>query len=431
MNQDSRRAEAAAFGLRKQALVRVALIAVAAGALAGLGACGRSPSAEANASDASAGSAAAHVGVVKVGRKTLERRLTVSSELVPFQETDVYAKESGFVKSILVDYGTRVRKGQLMAVLEIPELEAQLRQDDAMTRNASDRIARAQHELDRAQAQHHVLHLQAARLSTVSATKPGLVAEQEVDDAKGKDLASESAVESAKSNLEAIRSDLLAAKAKREHDGVLLDYAKITAPFAGTVTQRFANLGMLMQAGTNSSTQAMPLVRLSQDDLFRLVIPVPETYVRFVRVGDPVEVTVPALGRKLPGKVARFSVDVKEDTRTMHTEVDVPNGNRLLMPGMYAEAIIRLEQKPDALFVPLLAVNHAGDKTSVYVITPAGKIEDRNVTLGLATDSDSEVVSGLHEGEMIAVGDRSGLKAGQTVQPQVVDAMQYQGEKEH
>jgi RND family efflux transporter MFP subunit len=431
MNQDSRRAEAAVFGLRRQAFVRVALIAVAAGALVVLGACGRSASAEVNASDASAGAAAAHVGVVKVGRKTLERRLTVSSELVPFQETDVYAKESGFVKSILVDYGTRVRKGQLMAVLEIPELEAQLRQDDAMTRNASDRIARAQHELDRAQAQHHVLHLQAARLSTVSTAKPGLVAEQEVDDAKGKDLASESAVESAKSNLEAIRSDLLAAKAKREHDGVLLDYAKITAPFAGTVTQRFANLGMLMQAGTNSSTQAMPLVRLSQDDLFRLVIPVPETYVRFVRVGDPVEVTVPALGRKLPGKVARFSVDVKEDTRTMHTEVDVPNSNRLLMPGMYAEAIIRLEQKPDALFVPLLAVNHAGDKTSVYVITPAGKVEDRSVALGLATDSDSEVVSGLHEGEMIAVGDRSGLKAGQTVQPQVVDAMQYQGEKEY
>lgn len=431
MNLERRRLGAIVLGLRKPMLVRAALVACAACALAGLGACGRSPAADADATGASAATAAAHVGVIKVSRKTLERQLTVSSELVPFQETDVYAKESGFVKSILVDYGTRVRKGQLMAVLEIPELQAQLRQDDAMTRNASDRIARAQHELDRAEAQHHVLHLQAVRLSSVSTTKPGLVAEQEVDDAKGKDLAAESAVESAKSNLEAIRSDLLAAKAKREHDGVLLDYAKITAPFAGTVTQRFANLGMLMQAGTNSSTQAMPLVRLSQDDLFRLVIPVPETYVRFVRVGDPVEVTVPALGRKLPGKVARFSVDVKEDTRTMHTEVDVPNSNRVLMPGMYAEAIIRLEQRPDALFVPLLAVNHAGDRTSVYVITAAGKVEERNVTLGLQTDSDSEVVAGLHEGEMIAVSDRSGLKSGQAVQPQVVDVMQYQGEKEH
>lgn len=429
MNQASRWLNTTMRGRPQTLKMRLALVSLAACALVALGACGRNSSAEAK--DATAGTVAAHVGVIKVGRKTLERRLTVSSELVPFQETDVYAKESGFVKSLLVDYGTRVHKGQLMAVLEIPELEAQLRQDDAMTRNASDRIARAQHEQDRAEAQHHVLHLQATRLSSVSTTKPGLVAEQEVDDAKGKDLAAESAVESAKANLEAIRSDLLGAKAKREHDGVLLDYAKITAPFAGTITQRFANLGMLMQAGTNSSTQAMPLVRLSQDDLFRLVIPVPETYVRFVHIGDPVDVTVPALERKLPGKVARFSVDVKEDTRTMHTEVDVPNTNRVLMPGMYAEAIIRLERKPDVLYVPLQAVNHAGDQASVYVITSANKVEDRNVTLGLQTDSDSEIVSGLKEGEMIAVSDRSGLKAGQAVQPQVVDAMQYQGEKEH
>ena len=132
---------------------------------------------------------------------------------------------------------------------------------------------------------------------------------------------------------DAAQSQLDFAKAKRQHDQVLFDYAKITAPFAGVVTQRYANLGTLMQAGTSSSTQAMPLVRLSEDDLFRLVIPVPESYVRYVRIGDPVSVRVSALNRTFPGKVARFSVDVKEDTRTMHTEVDVPNPTRQLMPG--------------------------------------------------------------------------------------------------
>ena len=99
---------------------------------------------------------------------------------------------------------------------------------------------------------------------------------------------------------------------------------EITAPFAGVVTERYANLGALVQAGTASSTQAMPVVKLSEDDLFRLVIPVPESYVRYIRVGDPVEVRVPSLNQTFPGKVARFSVDVKESTRTMHTEVDVP-----------------------------------------------------------------------------------------------------------
>ncbi|MGH9665544.1 MAG: efflux RND transporter periplasmic adaptor subunit, partial [Bryobacteraceae bacterium] len=265
-----------------------------------------------------------NVGVAKVSRKTLDRQLTVSAELVPFQEIDVYAKESGYVRDLLVDYGSRVKKGQVMAVLEIPELQIQLQQDDAATRNATDRVNQAEHELSRVQAQHRVTHLQFQRLASVVKTKPGLVAQQEVDDAQGKDLASEAQIEVTKSTLASAQSQFLAAQAKKEHDQVLFDYSKITAPFAGVVTQRYANLGALMQAGTSSSTQAMPLVRLAQDNLFRLVIPVPESYVRFIRVGDPVAVQVPVLNRSLPGKVARFSFDVKEDTRTMHTEVDVP-----------------------------------------------------------------------------------------------------------
>src|SRR6202021_49004 len=128
-------------------------------------------------------------------------------------------------------------------------------------------------------------------------------------------------------------------------DQVLFDYSKITAPFDGVVTQRYANKGTLLQAGTNSSTQAMPLVKLSEDDLFRLVIPVPESDVRFIHLGDSVSVIVPSLNNPtFPGTVARFSEDVSEATRTMHTEVDVPNPQRILMPGMYAQATIALEK---------------------------------------------------------------------------------------
>ncbi len=429
MNQGIRRLGAGAEVLRRQKGARLALGTLTALAFIALGACGSSPAADGK--DATSAGAISHVGVVKVGRKTLERQLTVSSELVPFQEIDVYAKESGFVKSLLVDFGTRVRKGQLMAVLEIPELEAQLRQDDAMIHNASERIDRAQHELDRAEAQHHVLHLQSARLTTVAKTKPGLVAQQEVDDSTGKDLAAESAVESAKSNLESIRSDLLGAQAKREHDGVLLDYAKITAPFAGVVTQRYANLGMLMQAGTNSSTQAMPLVRLSQDDLFRLVIPVPESYVKYVHIGDPVQVTVPSLNRSFPGKFARFAVDVQQQTRTMHTEVDVINSDHLLVEGMYAEAVLRLEHQTDAISIPLQAISHQGGTTGVLIVDSSNKLEERKIQLGMQTDTDAEIVSGLKEGELVVASDRSGLKPGQVVQSQAIDLLQYKSEQEH
>lgn len=402
-----------------------------AAALAALWGCAGGQAGVDKAAGAATGARLATVGITTASRKTLDRQLSVSSELVPFQEIDVYAKESGFVRKLLVDYGTRVKQGQLMAVLEIPELEAQLRQDDAMIRNANDRVNRAQHELGRYEAQHRVLHLEAERLSNVATAKPGLVAQQEVDDTQGKDLAAESAVDSAKSNLEAIRSDLLSAQAKREHDQVLLDYSQITAPFAGVVTQRLANLGTLVQAGTSSSTQAMPLVRLSQDDLFRLVIPVPESYVRFVHVGDPVQVTVPSLNRSFPGKFARFSVDVQQQTRTMHTEVDVPNLDHVLVEGMYAEAILRLEHKPDALSIPLQAVSHQGGATGVLVVDPSNRLEERKVQLGMQTDTDVEIVAGLKEGERVVASDRSGLKPDQVVRPQTIDLMQFQSEKEH
>ena len=365
------------------------------------------------------------VGVTKVIKKSLGRDITLSSELVPFQEIDVYAKESGYVKKLLVDYGTHVKAGQVMAVLEIPELEAQLQEDEAEIKNASNQVVRAQHELARYQAQYKALHLQYTRLSGVFQSQPGIVAQQEVDDAQGKDLAASSQVDAGQAALEAAQSQLAVAKAKLAHDQTLYDYSKITAPFTGVVTQRYANLGTLVQAGTTSSTQAMPIVKLSQDDLFRLVIPVPESYVPFIRVGDHVNVRVPSLNRTFPGKVSRFSVDVREDTRTMHTEVDVRNPDHLLVPGLYADADLTLEHKEDIPTVPLQAVNHEGDKTTVFVVDSNSQLQDRSVSLGLQNATDAEVVAGLHEGENVVVSDRSGLKSGEKVIPQVVQVMQY------
>ena len=366
------------------------------------------------------------VGVTNVVKKTLSRQITLSSELVPFQEIDVYAKESGYVQKLNVDYGTHVKAGQVMATLEIPELQAQLEQDEAEIKNAINQVSRADHELQRYDAQYNALHLQYTRLNQVFETQPGIVAQQEVDDAQGKDLAASSQVDAGKASMEAAQSQLAAAKAKLFHDQTLFDYSKITAPFSGVVTERYANLGTLVQAGTSSSTQAMPIVRLSQDDLFRLVIPIPESYVRYIRIGDPVNVHVPSLNRTFPGKVARFSVDVRADTRTMHTEVDVPNPERMLMPGLYAEAEVGLDQKDNVPTVPLQALSHEGDKTTVFVVNRDGEVEDRTVQVGLQTTSDAEILSGLNQGEQVVVSDRSGLKPGQKVHPQAMAVMQYQ-----
>ena len=368
------------------------------------------------------------VGVTKVVKKSLGQQLTLSSELVPFQEIDVYAKESGYVKKLMVDYGARVKAGEVMAVLEIPELEAQLQEDQAEIRNANNQITRAQHELARYQAQYKSLHLEYTRLNGVFQSQPGIVAQQEVDDAQGKDLAASSQVDAGQAAFEAAESQLGAAKAKLAHDQTLFDYSRITAPFAGIVTERYANLGTLMQAGTGSSTQAIPLVKLSQDDLFRLVIPVPEAYVRYVRIGDPVNVRVPSLNRTFPGKVARFAVDVQSDTRTMHTEVDVRNPGRVLLPGLYAEADLQFDEKQNIPCIPVQALSHQGSKAFVWLVQSDGTLQDRTVQVGLQTTTDAEIVSGLNEGEQVVVSDLAGLKAGQKVRPQTVAIPEYKGD---
>jgi RND family efflux transporter MFP subunit len=368
------------------------------------------------------------VGVAKIGRHPLQRQLTVSSELVPFQEIDVYAKEAGFVKQLLVDYGTHVKQGQLMAVLEIPELEAQLDQDRAAVKSMEDQITNASNELSRIEAQHKVLHLEFERLNGVAKSKPGLVAQQEVDDVQGRDLAAEAQVDAAKSNLEAAKSNLMVSEAKVTHDQAIYSYARITAPFDGVVTQRYANFGTLMQAGTNSSTQALPLVRLSQENLYRLVIPVPESYVSYIRVGDPVSVQVPALHKSFPAKVARFSSEVHDSTRTMHTEVDVPNPTGELIPGLYADATLTLNQSPHALTAPIAAVQREGDHASVYVVDANNTVQIRQVQVGIEGENEVQILSGLSDGDEVVVGDKSSLKPGQQVHPQIVTPITYQGQ---
>lgn len=409
-----------------QCYVHHFLLATAAAVLVfALASCGKTNTTNA---DTNSENATPEVAVTKVGRKAVGRSLTISSELVPFEEIDVFAKEAGYVSKLYVDYGSRVKKGQIMAVLEIPEMQALLQEDEAAVKNAADQVTNAEHQLNRVEAQHNVLHLQYDRLNGVAKTKPGLVAQQEVDDAQGKDLAAEAQVEGSKANLQATQSQMAMAQSKLAHDQALYDYAKITAPFDGVVTQRYANLGTLMQAGTNSSTQALPLVRLSQEDMFRLVIPVPESYVRYIRIGDPVDVRVPSLDRDFPGKVARFSVDVTDSTRTMHTEVDIPNPQRVLIPGVYAEATLTLDRNGDALVVPLQAVNQGSNQASVLVVNGSNQVEERDVRLGVQTENDAEVVSGLHEGDLVIISDRSGLRPGEAVQPKLTEAATYKSQ---
>jgi len=349
--------------------------------------------------------------------------MVITAEFKPFQEVDVMAKVAGYVKNINVDVGSRVRQGDLLAVLEVPEMaNDQDRAQSVLSRSQAE-VARARDELQRAEQSRSIAHLSYSRLADVSKRKAGLVAQQEIDDAQSKDLVAQAQVSAAKSSLSAAEQQVQVSTAELQKIKTLLNYTRVTAPFSGVITKRYADTGSMIQAGTSSSTQVMPLVKLSENSLLRLVLPVPESAVPTVHIGQQVEVRVPTLDRSFPGKVARFADKLAMATRTMDTEVDVPNPSLILIPGMFAEVNLTLSRHAAALTVPLPAVDPGEEESTgrVTVVTPDNRVEIRQVKLGLQNAADVEILSGLREGELVVTGNRSSLRAGEQVRPKPVD----------
>ncbi|HVO80762.1 MAG TPA: efflux RND transporter periplasmic adaptor subunit [Terriglobales bacterium] len=350
--------------------------------------------------------AAPVVGVSPVAYGDLSREIVLTAEFRPYQEVAVHAKVAGYVRMIRVDVGDRVTKGELLARLEIPELRDEIQQADATVRQD-------QAELQRAQAAHEAAHLAYARLQGVVKVKPTLVAQQEIDDAAAKDRVTEAQISAAQQQLQV-------AQANRDRLQTMYAYSEIVAPFTGVVTKRFADTGALIQAGTASETQSMPLVTLSQNDLLRLIVPVPESDVPQIHLGTPVTINVPSLNKTIKGKVARFADTLDLDTRTMDTEIDVPNPSLEVVPGMYAQATIALEQRKNVLTVPVEAVEHHGKQAQVYVVDPDGAIREQTVQTGLESPSKVEIVSGVKANDLVVVSGRGQLRPGEKVQPKQI-----------
>jgi len=363
------------------------------------------------------------VAVAKAAFADLSRGMVLTAEFKPYQEVDIMAKVAGYVKSIPVDVGDRVKEGQLLATLEIPEMaDDRARAQAALDRSQAE-VTRAQDQVQQAQSTHDIAHLSFTRLAKVSQQKPGLVAQQEVDDAHSKDLVSEAQISAARSNLAAAQEQVRVNNAELQKIKTLFDYTRVTAPFTGVITKRYADTGSMIQAGTASSIQAMPLVRLSENSLLRLILPVPESAVPTIHIGQRVEVRVSALNRTFSGRVTRFDQKVALATRTMNTEVDVPNPSLTVIPGMYAEVTLTLEQRKHVLTVPIPAVDLSSDDSSgqVTLVTPENHIELRKVNLGLQTAASVEIRSGLNDGDLVVIGNRSSLRSGEEVRPKPID----------
>jgi RND family efflux transporter MFP subunit len=346
------------------------------------------------------------VPVAKASRETLTKDISLYGEFRPYQEILVHAKVSGYVQSIGVDIGDHVQVGEPLAKLEIPELNDDLNRASAV-------LAKSQEEVKRAEADYRDAHLAYQRLLEVAKSHPTMVAQQELDASKDKDAEMEGLLGSARENVHQAEAEL-----GRIH--TMMDYATISAPFSGIITKRFADVGSLIQAGTASDTQAMPLVELAEDSLLRLDFPVPESAVPEIHAGVPVEVTVDALHETFSAKISRYSGRIDVSTRKMETEVEVPNLDGRLTPGMYANVRLVLEQSKHALTVPLQAVT-LGQKPTVVVLNGNDRLEQRVVTLGLQTPDKVEIRSGVADNELVLVGNRAGIQFGQRAAGKLID----------
>jgi len=315
------------------------------------------------------------VSVVQPRRGIISRQLTLPATVRARDQAVLYAKVAGYLKTIRVDKGDRVKAGQVVAEIEAPELEA-----DYVRQKAEVTVAEVAHR----------------RVNDAQKKAPDLVMPQTVDDAKGK---------------------LDMAKANMQRTETLLGYTKIVAPFSGIVSRRSVDPGAFIPAATSGSVSTnAALLTLIDIRSVRIEIPVPEPEVPRVKVGLPVEVTVDEIaGRVFTGVVTRFAYALDEASKTMLAEAEIPNPTDELRPGMYARVRVGIERRVEALLVPAAAVIAGRGQDSVLTIID-GKAKRLPVKTGFRDENDVEILDGLSADQPVILGGANPPADGQPVQ---------------
>jgi membrane fusion protein (multidrug efflux system) len=356
--------------------------------------------APAQAPAAAARSGPRAVDVVRVVEQPLDVELSLPGELTPFQAVAIHARVNGFVKTVSVDRGSRVRAGDIIATLEAPELLAQRAEAQSKLQSAEAQLAvsRARADSDRGTFD---------KLKAASAT-PGVVAGNDVLIAEKTADAGQSQVVSAEQMVEAARQAL---NAIRDIEG----YLRVTAPFSGVVTERNVHPGALV--GPSSGTAGAPMFRVIDGSRLRLVVPVPEAYTSELKTGSSIPFSVAAYpGHAFSGTVARIAQAVDVPTRTMAVELDVPNPQGRLAPGTFATVTWPVRRSGRSLLVPSASVTSTTDRTFVIRVRD-GKTEWVTVRTGLTSGALIEVFGELQAGDEIARRGTDELRPGTDVQP--------------
>ncbi len=331
------------------------------------------------------------VPAVKVESRLLNRSVKLSGELVPFQRVDLYARVPGFVEKILVDRGSLVRQGDLLASLSAPEMEAQVAEAEAKARAAQSVVSEAQAKVVAAESTFH-------RLKEASAT-PGAISGNEL-------VIAEQTASAARGVLNSAESSFLAAQASLTAVRKMQQYLNITAPFSGVITERLVHPGAL--AGPNAG----PLLRLEQVARLRLVVAVPEANYEGIRAGTKVPFQVSALpARTFDARVARMARSVDPKTRTMSVELDVANASGLLAPGMYPQLDWPVRSTERALVVPATSVVRTTER--VFVIRMKnGRAEWIDVRMGAREGARVQVYGDLAEDDVVVRNGTDEIREG-------------------
>lgn len=318
-------------------------------------------------------SAALPVQTLPVQRRDLARTLTLPGNVSPWLQATLYAKVPGYLKSMNADKGDVVKKGQLLAVLDAPEIEQQFQQADA---------------------DYQIKQVTFERLRNVWRENPDVIAKQDVDLA-------EAAAKATKHLRDSRRS--------------MLEYTKVFAPFDGTVTARFADPGAFIPAATGSATQSIPFFTVMDLDTIRIYVSVPQEAALWANQGVPAILTARELpGQEFRGAITRTTTALDPSTRTLLVEIDLPNPNHRLRPGMFVTATLMLEEHPQAL--ALLPAALVSDKTGISVfVVEDGTVKRVAVKTGLDDGAWVEVIEGLQENMEVVVVGNTGLTDGQAV----------------
>ena len=365
-----------------------------------LGGCGGSAVQQSQPNQAAAGST--QVKIASVESQKLDTRLTLPAQVSPYEAVDVYPKVTGFIETISVDRGARVRAGELLIRLSAPELAAQQTQAEAALHSFEAQLAAAQAKL----ASDHgtYLHLAAA------AKTPGVVAGNDLLVAEQTATADGAQVDAASNNVQAARDSLRSVTQ-------LVGYLEIRAPFDGIVTERNLHPGALAGPGSGQ-TGAQPIVRIESINRLRVVVPVPEAYVAGVQEGQQVTFSVPAYpGRTYRAPIARISHDINQTSRTMQVELDFRNADAQITPGTFANIDWPIHRSYATLFVPSSAVTTDLQRTFVIRVRQ-GKADWVDVKTGVTANGKTEVFGELQAGDAVVANGTDSIRSGASVSVQ-------------